>query len=521
MSEAPLRVLCVAFAVVPGSSAHSPAMMGLAAALHAEMDFVTIKADALPHLERFGPAQMLRVPVGGGSENAQRSAFSRAVRRQIESETYDVVHVRGPVEGLVALELREAHGLKVVYEMGSYPDESDGLAAEQGWSAAHLRCLEGADRVIVPSEAATRSSAVRARENKLHVVPPGVDVDAYDWRPTGRIADPTGATRLLYLGSFAADRDLGTLLGAAREVARRTPIRVLLAGEPDPARRRRVRRLVTDFGLEGFVEVRGEPPPLRVPNLIAAADVCLAPAAATPRFQEHGDVPQPLLEYFAGQRAVIAAGVPAVGEVLRDEREGLLYSPSDEDALSEAIHALIEDRALRERLAVGGYERVRNQLSAGARRRRLVEVYEVLVPGSQQRDPWMTGFDAEGTGQWELPQLTSEATGPLPERTRSGAEPAGGGERDAQETHVLLVLGSPESSLPPSLLPMAPEPDDGGRFDTSPGAEAPDLPGAPTIIRPGFTADEAPAPPLAPPPPPGAARPLPPPPPAPKPRSRA
>jgi glycosyltransferase involved in cell wall biosynthesis len=490
MSEAPLRVLGVAFAVVPGSSAHSPALVGLAAALHAEMDFVTVRADALPHIERFGPAQMLRVPVGGHAEGSPRSAFCRAIRRQIESESYDVVHVRGPVEGLVALELRASQALQVVYEMGSYPDEFDGPGAEQGWAAAHLRCLEAADRVIVPSEAALRPNAVRARGDRVHVVPPGVDVDAYDWRASGSEAGPDAPTRLLYLGAFATDRDVGTLLMAVRDVARRTRIRALLAGEPDAGRRARVRRLVTDLGLGGVVEVRGEPPALRVPHLIAAADICLAPAAALPRFEEHGDVPQPLLEYFAGKRAVIAAGVPAVGEVLRDGREGLLYPAGDESALAAAIDTLVGSRELREGLAAGGYARVREQLSAGARRRRLAEVYELLAPGSQRRDPWMTGFDAEGTGQWELPQVGSETTGPRPERHRAPHDTDHGVSRASQETEVLLVVGAPEPSGPASLLPPPGDLDDAARFDTSPGAEAPDLPGAPTIIRAGFVTEE-------------------------------
>jgi glycosyltransferase involved in cell wall biosynthesis len=500
MPEAPLRVLCAAFAVVPGSSAHAPAIYGLAAALHASMDVVTLKAETLPHLERFGQAQMMRVPVGAGSKNAQRSTFSRAIRRQMESVAYDVVHVRGPVEGLAALEMRAAQGFKVVYEMGSYPDESDGLAAERGWAAAHMRCLEGADLVIVPSEAATRASAVRAHERKLHVVPPGVDVDLYDWRAFVREPQTPTVTRLLYLGSFGADRDLNTLLGAVREVAKRFPVHALLAGEPDPGRRQRVRRLVAAFELGDHVEVRGEPPPLLVPQIIAAADICLAPAAASPRFQEHGDVPQPLLEYFAGHRAVVAAGVPAVAEVLRDEHEGLLYPPGDEQALTEAILALLADTELRDRIAAQGYERARSKLSAGARRRRLVEVYEALVPGSQRVDPWTSGFDNEGTGQWELPALASESTGSqqVSESSSPSIEPLQRPNGE-QETEVLLTMGSPMSSdtMSPEPRSLTPPPLDveelatfDPRFDTNPGLEASvdggDIPGAPTVIRDRF-----------------------------------
>ncbi len=85
--------------------------------------------------------------------------------------------------------------------------------------------------------------------------------------------------------------------------------------------------------------------------------------------------------------------------MLRDEQEGLLYPPGDEAALAEAVLEMLRDATLSQRLTEQGYRRVRELFSSGARRRRISEVYERLMPGSQATDPWDDGFGDDETGE--------------------------------------------------------------------------------------------------------------------------
>lgn len=394
-----IRVLVTAFANVPGSSPHAAALMAMIASVRADIDMVTVKTETSSHVERLGDARMFRVPVGDQGPLEQRVVFDRAVGRQLEAEHYDVVHVRGPFEGSLAAERKATHGFQLVYEMGTFPDEALGAEVEKRWAEAHERCLDAADLILVPTEAARRGVTERATqlgrqdEERVVVLPPGVDVGAYDWRPRSEASIP----RLLYLGTFTADRDVATLLGAVKRISATRKVRALIAGEPNRGRRERVRQMVDAFGLRDIVEVRGEP--AQIAAVIAGADVCIAPASEAPRFQVLGDLPQPLLEYLACHRPVVAAGVPGVAEVLRDEQEGLLYPPGDEAALAEAALEMLRDASLAERLTEQGYRRVRELFSSGARRRRISEVYERLVPGSQATDPWEEGFGEDETGE--------------------------------------------------------------------------------------------------------------------------
>jgi hypothetical protein len=256
--------------------------------------------------------------------------------------------------------------------------------------------------------------------------------------------------------------------------------------------------MVQSFGLEDIVEVRGEPHPRALPKIIAGADLCIAPASEGPRFESLGDLPQPLLEYLACHRPVIAAGVPGVSEVMRDEHEGLLYPPGDEGALADAILQLLRDTQLRDRTVDAGYRRVRELFSSGARRRRIAEIYERLVPGSQGVDPWEESFENEhtgssalaeslsdlmngpGTGEHRVPGDTGEATGRHgsidhvgdemePDRHRDDGhgsdlhEPEGHGS----DLHVVDtgMLGPLETQPGTTLAPSMP-----AKVDTEPGA---------------------------------------------------
>ena len=464
MDSSRIRVLVTAFAPVPGSSPHAAALLAMTSAVRGDVDLVTVKTELLSHVERIGESRMFRVPVGETGQLEQRVTFDRAVARQLEAERYDIVHVRGPFEGAIAAERKSTYGFQVVYELATFPDEALGTEVEKRWGEAHQKCLQQADVVLVPTAAAARMVADTVAADRVLVLPPGVDVGAYDWSPQPRSSIP----RLLYLGAFTSDRDLATLLGAIRRVSSTRPVRALFAGDPDRQRRERLRAMVDAFQLRERVEVRGEPPARSLPQVIAGADLCVAPASEARRFQSLGDLPEPLLEHMACHRPVIVAGVPGVSDVLRDEKEGLLYPPGDENALADAILQMLRDTDLRERTTDAGYRRVRELFSSGARRRRVAEIYEKLAPGSQAVDPWEESFPDEGTGEIALPESSSgpdsrpDTIAPEPDTGETSDVP---GEKTGRH-HALDLEAEADNRLEtfPGVV----------RLDTDPGSLAPE-----------------------------------------------
>ena len=155
---------------------------------------------------------------------------------------------------------------------------------------------------------------------------------------------------------------------------------------------------------------------------------------------------------------MVAADVPGVSELVRDEVEGLLHPAGNATALADALLEVMRDSVLRERLIRGGYRRVRDELTAGARRRRVRALYEVLVPGSQRADPWEESFD-EITGLFEL------NTGAL-ELLREGADTLAPPDIDTDETRAPRARD--EETKPRAERPRRTD------TDTHPGLVVPD-----------------------------------------------
>lgn len=438
----PCRLLIVSFSVVPAPDRHGVGLLNLLKALGPRYacDVLTLRPPAsamgeLPVVERFMKTRMLRVPLGQGPLPEQVEAFRRAIRRQLEGEEYDVVHLRSAWGGRAVLSGVQSDA-RLVYEVArsteGEPRAADAqlavaLADEEG------ACLAAAARVLVPTETARGHLEQRGLGEKVDVIPPGVDVDHFDWEPAGREA----GERVLYAGRIAAGRGVRLLVEAVGRLRQERPVTLLLAGPIEPGFEPLLDEAIARAGLApGDVERLGPVDHEDMPRLIAGAQVCVAPSAADPGERPLAGFPTKLLEYMACRRAVVAPRRAAVEELIADGRDGLLFAPGDGVALAHAIGRLLDDPALREALATSGYQRVRAEHPASATRRRLLEVYAELLPEAA----WTPGRGANPIDALPSHPDTTTARRPLP-----GAEPVGRaqGERSGE-----IVITTPKKDVP-------------------------------------------------------------------------
>jgi glycosyltransferase involved in cell wall biosynthesis len=387
----PARILIVSFSVVPAPDRHGVGLTNLLKALapRYQVDVLTLKPQAgdLPYVERWQRSRMLRVPMGDLTLFQQVEAFRRAVRRQLESEEYDVVHVRSAWGGRAVLDGVMAP-MKVVYEVARSP-AGEPRAADEALAAAlkdeEDELLMRADLVFVPTETARKylGSALGSAERAV-VLTPGVDVDRFDWEP---IPPGLPADRVLYAGRVSAGRGVRLLLEAVSRIKRARPIKLVMAGPIDPGFRPLLDEAMAAFGVTEDVELPGAIDHDDMPRLYAQAAVCVAPSTADAAERPLAGFPTKLLEYMACRRAVVAPRRSSVEELVRDGEEGLLFTPSNVEELEAAIARLLEDAELREKLAEAGYQRVRREHPASATRRKLLEAYARMLPDSAWAAP--------------------------------------------------------------------------------------------------------------------------------------
>ena len=386
------RVIYSAFDVVPspkGASTHIRHFVGGLSAAGHEVLLVTPAAPGLAGEESWEGARLLRVGTpGGGNFLARALEFGEEVARRAETEgPFDVAHFRSVWCGLALLVARQRLGFVTVFEANSLPSVElpfhypalRGLATLEKLRRLERLVLAESDAIVCVSRV-TREFLVGqgAPARRVEVIPNGVDPVLFAETPLPPRAEGEPA-QLLYVGTLADWQGLGVLVEALPRVLERRAARLRVVGRGRSRQRKELLRRLRRLGLVEHVSLEPGRPHEEVPELLAGADVCLAPLGYNERNVVQGCCPIKVLEYLACGRPLVASNLPVVRELVRDEREALLVPPDAPDALAAALLRLLDDRALAERLARHGARRVRSRFTWQRARARLLAVYERLL----------------------------------------------------------------------------------------------------------------------------------------------
>lgn len=172
----------------------------------------------------------------------------------------------------------------------------------------------------------------------------GLDLERFAYTsPAQRPAVIAAVGRLVEKKGFADLLDAVALLVAdGREVA----VDLVGAGPLEVALREQVRAL----GLQDVVRMPGPLPQGRVREVVQGAAVFAAPCVVGTDGNRDG-LPTVLLEAMALGTPCVATPVTGIPEAVRDGETGLLVPEADPVALAEALGRLLDDAALRVRLA--------------------------------------------------------------------------------------------------------------------------------------------------------------------------
>ncbi len=219
-----------------------------------------------------------------------------------------------------------------------------------------LAAYAAADQVVVVSEG-FRADLIRrgVPPAKVHTIRNGVDVERFAFPPaTGLdgVRARLGAERhdclVLYAGTHGISQALPAIADAAALLEERTSgpaIRFAFVG--DGADKRRLESRVTELGLRNVTMAPGVPNS-QMPDLLAAADICLVPLRDVPLFSTF--IPSKMFECLAAGKAVIGSVTGEAAQIL-DEAGAVVVPPEDSGSLAAAIAALAD--APRRRMAMG------------------------------------------------------------------------------------------------------------------------------------------------------------------------
>ncbi len=294
----------------------------------------------------------------------------------------DAVHLHNPPDTLFGVGfVARLLGRKVVFDHHDLAPEL--FEAKLGPSpiAGVLRAFErltfrSATMVVAANESHRAVAIDRGGMPGDQVVvvrngPPAASLDRARAARDGVLADP----RLLFLGSMESQDGVDDLVPMLTLLSERHGLpgaRLTLVG--DGSRRRAVAAAAAEAGLADRVTFTGLIPHAKVPEQLAAADICLDPAPCTELNQRSTMIK--VAEYMAARRAVVA--FPLL-ETRRTAGDTIAYARcGDADSFASTVAGLAGDPERREALTGQAHERARS-LTWDASEAELLAAYSRLL----------------------------------------------------------------------------------------------------------------------------------------------
>jgi phosphatidylinositol alpha-mannosyltransferase len=305
------------------------------------------------------------VPANGSLANIVLSPSAlRKIRRALERERFDVLHVHEPMTPAVCVAALAAARCPVVATWHAAGPLRWNRSAVHFWGFL----MDRIDYRIAVSEQARRSVA-SSFPGPFEVIPNGALIPPW--------ADPGDREhRVVFAGRHDRRKGLPALLSAWPEIHRRTGARLRVAGaDPLAVRLLLTRRAVPDDG----IDVLGLLSQDRLTEELLSAKALVAPSLGMESF---GMV---LARAFGCALPVVASDIPGYRDVVTPET-GLLVPPGDPDALVHAIVGLLDDEPRRRSMGACARRMAEERYSWDTIAERLVEIYE-LVCGRKVHTP--------------------------------------------------------------------------------------------------------------------------------------
>ena len=395
------RVLYTAFDIVPGPKGASTHILHNIRGLvngKFEVHLLTPNDGLLPTEDSIEGARVTRVSQDLTQNFLARAAhFGKSVLTHLTLKpNYHVVHYRNIWDGLAVAQNKKRFGYKTLFEVNGlpsvelkyhYPGIDRGLLSkikEQEIATLHLSdaiiCPSNVTRDYIASLGLDTSSSLRTGRKRVTVIPNGVSPSDFSASPLpareGRV--PT----LLYIGTLADWQGLEVVIKALPKILEQLAVRLQIVGRGRSRQRKRLLKQIRKLGLDEDVIIQPAVPHHEIPALIAAADICIAPLGLNDRNVTQGACPIKILEYMAASRPLIASNMPIVRELVREDIDALLFSPSDPADLARQVLMLLGDFELSQRLAASASERALTKFTWHEAQKKLLKVYDHLLTGS-------------------------------------------------------------------------------------------------------------------------------------------
>lgn len=238
---------------------------------------------------------------------------------------------------------------------------------EERWRTAYRDYREAEGLIVPASFMRDRLVDLGLRQDKIHVIPYGVDLPAAVRSHRG-----SGRVRCLAVGRMVAKKAPHLLLESfarARHAARSTLELDWIGDGPLLAA---VTRQVADLGLRDCVRLHGAQTNARVFEAMAAADLFVQHSRVDPETGDEEGLPVAILEAMAHGLPIVSTRHAGIPESVIDGVTGYLVAENDVEAMAARLVELADDAPRRGQMGAKGRQRAIERFSFAAERQALL-----------------------------------------------------------------------------------------------------------------------------------------------------
>jgi len=357
--------------------------------------------------ETQGHIHIRRVAFGRASGWAGRLPFwgnclrSREFMRSVSGETFDIIHGHNPRAcAMASLEFKRRTGLPMVYEahgiMWDDPNSPQpfGCASSLNWAVRwsirlalgyyERKVVHAADCVIVQTESARRrlTELYDLKDKPITVIRNGVDVEKFDpnrWEEQRNSLRQRlgweGRIVCLYAGYLNKVNGIEFLLGALPRLTGDLRRRLKIAFVGRGPLQDEVKQAAKEHG--DLIDYPGVARHEEMPGYYVACDVFMIPRLSF--LTAEMLLPMKLLEAMAMEKIVLVSNVEAMGEVVTDGENGLVFEKgSTEDFLCK-LEMIVQHEGGLGKLGQRARQNVVGEYTWEASRQKLRSIYESLA----------------------------------------------------------------------------------------------------------------------------------------------